>query len=161
MLWQAKITFRDQCADFQRSPATIARRKIELFCRGGIRDEEMTLKIQIVVDQESGDRDDVGSLYRWLRQDPDVARDVALSPGTAGAHPPGRMGEAFEVINAVVDGALGLGNLLLAYMGWRDSRRARADRPPVITVISGDVVLDISSATPDTVQAIVDALDRE
>ncbi|TLP64020.1 effector-associated constant component EACC1 [Microbispora triticiradicis] len=126
------------------------------------------MKIQIAIDSGYDDQDDVGSLYRWLRQDPDVVRDVELSLGTAGSHTPGRMGETLDIINAVVSGTLGLGNLLLAYMGWRDSRRVRRGddggqngRPSVITVINGDITIDVSSATPETVQAIVDALDRE
>ncbi|WP_222867946.1 effector-associated constant component EACC1, partial [Microbispora tritici] len=84
--------FRTQrMATGNASPTPYARNRIGLF-RCDV-DEATTVKIQIAIDSGYDDQDDVGSLYRWLRQDPDVVRDVELSLGTAGSHTPGRMGE--------------------------------------------------------------------
>ncbi|BCB75160.1 hypothetical protein GCM10022251_34820 [Phytohabitans flavus] len=93
------------------------------------------------------------SLYRWLRDDPQVARDASVSfePSSSGS----TMG-GFEVIQAIVANSLGLGSLVVSFLAWRDSR----PRPvlPVIRLQVGEVAVTVEGLGPDEVRRVVDAL---
>ncbi|MET9430132.1 MULTISPECIES: hypothetical protein [unclassified Streptomyces] len=110
------------------------------------------MQVDIVV-QTGGDDRIVASLYRWLAQDPDVARHttVTLVPGPERA---GDMGGAFEIINAVVANSIALGSLAVACATWRGSRGTA----PVVRIRRGDVTVTVENGSPEEVSGIVDAL---
>ncbi|MFJ8648987.1 hypothetical protein ACIRNI_23055 [Streptomyces sp. NPDC093546] len=112
------------------------------------------MQVDIVV-QTGGDDRIVASLYRWLAQDPDVARHttVTLVPGPERA---GDMGGAFEIINAVVANSIALSSLAVACATWRGSRGTAT--APVVRITRGDVTVTVENGSPDEVSGIVDAL---
>ncbi|ARF53871.1 effector-associated constant component EACC1 [Streptomyces gilvosporeus] len=116
------------------------------------------MQVDIAVDaQADGESDDrsLTSLYRWLGRDPEVVRhaQVSLVPRQA---QPGDMGDAFEVINAVVANAIALGGLVVACATWRGSRSAA---PPVRIERDG-VTITVEDGSPESVHRIVAALAR-
>lgn len=64
------------------------------------------------------------SLLEWLRDDTDVRRHATITV-EANAGRSGSMGVALEVIKLVLESGFSLGNLALAYAGWRATRKPR------------------------------------
>ncbi|MFJ1744864.1 hypothetical protein ACIOJD_01280 [Streptomyces sp. NPDC088116] len=112
------------------------------------------MQVDIIVDGEGSD-EFLTSLYRWLAQDPDVRYQarVSLSPRQTG---PGEMGGALEVINAVVTNGIALGGLAVACATWRAARPAA----PAVRIQRGEVTITVEDGSPDTVNRIVEALER-
>jgi hypothetical protein len=109
-----------------------------------------------------GDADDqaaVNSLYRWLSGDPHVRQGgpVTLTQNASD----GYMG-SLAVIDAIVADTLGLLNLAIAFLAWRDSRKAS---PPVrITVGGRSVILvddDSLEAAKQKLQILADDSGQE
>jgi hypothetical protein len=111
------------------------------------------VQVKIVVQGEHDDQS-LTSLYRWLAEDREVARDAAITPV---ATPPGRgeMGGAFEVINVVLSQAIALGGLLVSCATWRASR----PRAPVVRIERDGVTVTVEDGSPDTVRRVLAALD--
>jgi Effector Associated Constant Component 1 len=65
---------------------------------------------------------ELGSLYAWLSEEPDIRQHALISMMTAEPGP-SDMGTAFDVIQLVVDSGFQAANLALAYAAWRATRR--------------------------------------
>ncbi|MEV6981269.1 hypothetical protein AB0M95_08415 [Sphaerisporangium sp. NPDC051017] len=106
-----------------------------------------TSKITITLDG------DVADLYRWLRKDPEVTRDVPVRPDEA-ADAPGEMGVTFEAVVAVVGDVLALGSLLFSVRDWRAAR----DPGPAVTFERNGVVITLKDDSPETIRHIMEVL---
>lgn len=84
----------------------------------------MVLEIGIAGFDAEGAEQELRSLRDWLRDDEDVRRKavITLAPGEPET---GAMGAALEVVKLVLDSGFSLGNLALAYAGWRATRKTR------------------------------------
>jgi hypothetical protein len=115
------------------------------------------VRVEIIVDGGDEEADSstasLTSLYRWLAQDPDVARqaEISLDPGPVGA---GEMGGAFEVINAVLTHGVALSSLAVACATWRSSRPTA----PAVRIEIDGVAVTVEDGSPEAVRRIVDAL---
>jgi len=98
----------------------------------------------------------LGSLLACPRADADLRRHARMSlvPAEPG---PGDMGAAFEVIQLVVDSGFQTLSLALAYATWRTSRPARHQL--TITIERDGSTITLDEAEPDTVDAIIRALE--
>ncbi len=110
------------------------------------------MPIEIRVAGPSADQE-LASLYSWLREEPGVRRHARISL-TAAEPLPGQMGAAFDIIQLVVDSGFQALNLALAYATWRSTRPVR----PQVIIERGGTRLTLDDADPDTVDAIVRAL---
>lgn len=105
-------------------------------------------QVRIVMDDASA-----ASLYRWLAQDREVTRDVALSLGEGR---PEDMGGALEVINVVLSNSIALTSLITSLATWRASRR-----PPVKVVVErGNIRVAIEGDSSEEVESLVKALEE-
>jgi len=95
----------------------------------------------------------LNSLHQWLMQDPDVTRwsTVSLEAGDTVA---GEMGPVFDVLTVALSNSIALGNLIVAYLSWRDSR----PRSPTVSIERDGVVVSLADSSPQTVSRIVEAL---
>jgi hypothetical protein len=93
------------------------------------------------------------SLYRWLSEDPDLIHTAALSLRPA-APDPGTMGGAFDAITVIVSNAISLGSLIVAYLSWRGSRPSA----PAMTIERNEITVNLSDASPETLESIISAL---
>ncbi|MFF3581756.1 effector-associated constant component EACC1 [Streptomyces mirabilis] len=108
------------------------------------------MQVLIKVD---GDSEGPG-LMAWLHADP-VSKQAELS---AVAGEPGQMG-AGEIIQAVTQDSIALGNLLVAVGTWWDARRRRPGAVPTQVFIErGEIHLTVTSTDPDDIQRIVESL---
>lgn len=98
------------------------------------------------------------SLRDWLRDDDDVRRGAVISL-EAGEPETGAMGAAFEVIKLVLDSGFSLGNLALAYAGWRATRQARDGFELVVR--NGNTMVTISAPDAQEAEKQLRALVRE
>jgi Effector Associated Constant Component 1 len=108
--------------------------------------------IQIRVTGPDADRE-LGSLYAWLLEEPDIRRYARVSL-IAAAPGPAEMGAAFDIIQLVTDSGFQALNLALAYATWRATRPGR----PQVVIERDDTRITLDSAGPDSVEAIVRAL---
>lgn len=116
------------------------------------------MKVQLVVRGESEADDNSRSLYRWLREDAAVIRNARVSLVSDVSAPPGSMSDV-EVIQAVVDDATAIGDLLLAFLSWRDARDRRASTMVQVRRADGTAVTTVKGAAPAEVRKIIEALD--
>lgn len=110
------------------------------------------MTIQIRMTGPDADRE-LGSLYAWLQEEPDIRRYSRMS--LVSAEPSSsEMGAEFEVIKLVIDSGFQVLSLALAYASWR------ATRPhcPQVTIEHDGAKITLDDADPDTVQAIVRAI---
>lgn len=110
------------------------------------------MPIRILMTGPDADQE-LGSLYVWLQEEPDVRRHARLSlvptdPAATG------MGSTFDIIQLVVDGGFQALNLALAYTTWRATR----PRHPKVTIECEGAQVNLDDDDPDTVEAIVRAL---
>lgn len=110
------------------------------------------VSIHIHMTGPDADRE-LGSLYVWLQEEPEVRRHASVSLMSAEPRP-SEMGTALEVIQLVVGSGFQALNLALAYAGWRATRPSR---PQVIIECDG-AKITLDDADPDTIQAIVRAI---
>jgi len=84
----------------------------------------VVLEIGIAGVDAEGAEQELRSLRDWLRDDEDVRRKavITLAPGEPET---GAMGAALEVVKLVLDSGFSLGDLALAYAGWRATRKTR------------------------------------
>ena len=108
--------------------------------------------IQIYMTGPNADSE-LGSLYTWLQEEPDIRHHSRMSLMSA-EQSPSDMGASFEVIQLAVDSGFQTLNLALAYATWRATRPSR---PQVIIECDGAKVT-LDDANPDTVSAIVQAI---
>ncbi|WP_067460000.1 effector-associated constant component EACC1 [Actinomadura macra] len=111
------------------------------------------MEIRLRLDGDDGR--ELLSLYRWLRQDPDVTRNgrVSLVPT---ASRPGEMGGAYEAVSAQIGHVIALAGLIIAYRGWSDTRRK--DRRPVARIERDGVAVELEGASADDVRRVAQAL---
>jgi hypothetical protein len=96
----------------------------------------------------------LSSLYAWLRDEPEVRQHAQMS--LLAAEPePSDMGTAFDVIQLVVDSGFQAMNLALAYAAWRATRQSQ----PQVTIEHDGITVALHGAEPETVEAIVHALE--
>lgn len=95
--------------------------------------------------------EELGSLYRWLGDEPEIRQQARLS--MVAAEPgPSEMGAAFDVIQLVVDSGFQAANLALAYAAWRATR----PRHPQVTIeVDGARRAALDDAGPNVVEVIV------
>lgn len=99
--------------------------------------------------------EDATSLHRWLTRDPDVAGHATVRLG--GAPRPGEMsGGALDLVNVVLGNGIALTNLLVAVAAWRATR----PRAPRVHVERDGVTVTVTGDDPQTVRALVAALER-
>ncbi|WP_433347587.1 effector-associated constant component EACC1 [Microtetraspora malaysiensis] len=98
-----------------------------------------------------GDVDGRG-LLPWLLNDP-VSRDASLSA----IGRPGEMGVG-EVIQAVVENSISLGELILSIAMWRDSRRHGQGQQTELRIELHGVVVKVTGSKPEDIAATVSAL---
>lgn len=96
---------------------------------------------------------ELGSLYAWLQEEPDIRRHSSMSLMSTKPSP-SDMGAAFDVIQLVVDSGFQALSLALAYATWRAARPRR----PQVTIERDGAKVTLDDADPDTVQAIVRAI---
>lgn len=99
------------------------------------------------------------SLGDWLRADDDVRRHATITL-EAGEPESGAMGAALEVIKLVLDSGFSLGNLALAYAGWR-ATRTQDDPGFELIVRNGKTRITISAANAQEAEKQLRALVRE
>ncbi|MEJ8652680.1 hypothetical protein WKI65_32605 [Streptomyces sp. MS1.AVA.3] len=91
--------------------------------------------------------DDLASLYRWLRDDPDVAQEAELSLGTA-ENQPGAMGWSLELINALIATAFSGASTVVASIAlWQQNRST----PSTVRIERGNNTVEVSA--PDLPEA--------
>ncbi|MFJ9631654.1 hypothetical protein ACIRU8_28500 [Streptomyces sp. NPDC101175] len=107
--------------------------------------------IDVTVDDDEPLRD----LFRWLREDPDVANyaAIALAPSVPAA---GTMG-AVEIINLVVGQGFTALNLALSYASWRAAR----PEAPTVVIRVGDSSLLVTDDSAETLRDIVTLLEAQ
>ncbi|MGI5454509.1 effector-associated constant component EACC1 [Streptomyces sp. CA-249302] len=107
----------------------------------------------VCIDVVVGDDEPLRDLFRWLREDLDVANyaAVTLAPSVPAD---GAMG-AVEIINLVVGQGFTALNLALSYASWR---AARPDAPTVVIRV-GDASLAVADDSAETLRAIVTLLE--
>ncbi|MEV7420887.1 hypothetical protein [Streptomyces sp. NPDC089919] len=112
----------------------------------------MELVIGVVDPEESAA---VRDFYRWLCQEDEPPGRFELTSRPV----PGSMGGGLDVINLALTHAVAVGNLALAYAGWRRARRSRA----VLTVTrpSDGLTVTVEDGSPETVQRLLSALTAE
>jgi hypothetical protein len=110
------------------------------------------MSIQIRMAGPDADRE-LGSLYAWLQEEPDIRRysSMSLVPTEPSDS---EMGAEFEVIKLVVDSGFQALSLALAYASWRATR----PRHPQVTIEHGGAKVTLDDDDPDTVQAIIRAV---
>ncbi|WP_410595552.1 effector-associated constant component EACC1 [Amycolatopsis sp. lyj-23] len=94
---------------------------------------------------------EVGSLYRWLLADPDVAGFVQDTASVEGEEDLG----GFEVINTLVANAAALSSLVVSILAWRSHRRPEANE---VRIEHNGVSVVVRDPAPETVAAITAAL---
>lgn len=94
---------------------------------------------------------EVGSLYRWLRADPDVAKFVQDTTSVEGDEELG----TFEVINTLVANAAALSSLVVSILAWRSHRAPEANE---VRIEHNGVSVVVRDPAPETVAAITAAL---
>lgn len=112
----------------------------------------MRMQVMIHVDEGASST----SLMSWLRNDP-VARSATFSP----AHDSQDEMGVSDVIQAIVENAIALGELTVAVAAWRDARRGRADPPPQVRLERGEVSVIITSGDSTEVARVVRALGQQ
>ena len=103
---------------------------------------------------DDGDDDSsraLNSMYRWLRQDPDLRREVDVEL-VADNHP-GQMG-AVDMVSVALTQLTGIGGLAVAVAGWWQSR---ADTPAAKVSLGGNTV-SISNLTAEQLAAVLTLL---
>ena len=100
------------------------------------------------------------SLVDWLRADDDVRRHAAITL-EAGEPGSGAMGAALEVIKRVLDSGFSLGNLALAYAGWRATRTTRDEPGFELIVRNGKTKITINAAEAQEAEKQLRALVRD
>jgi hypothetical protein len=105
---------------------------------------------------DAEDDADIRSLAAWLREDPDVSRDVSVELMAQSARP-GDQGGAFDVIQLVFTDAVGLANVLVAYATWRATRRVK---PKTVFERNGRTAED-TDGSPDSRNRVMDLLSGE
>lgn len=98
------------------------------------------------------------SLRDWLRDDDDIRRKaiITLEPGEPET---GAMGAALEVIKLVLDSGFSLGNLAIAYAGWRAARKTPDGFELIVR--NGSTRITISAADAQEAEQQLRALVRE
>ncbi|MER8048033.1 hypothetical protein [Streptomyces sp. NPDC094032] len=91
--------------------------------------------------------------FRWLHDEDEPPGEVALK----GTPVPGTMSGGLEYIDIALTHAVALGNLALAYAGWRRARRSRA--AVTFTRESDGLSVTVEDGSEETVRRIVRALD--
>ena len=111
----------------------------------------MLVCIDVVVDDDEPLRD----LFRWLREDPDVANyaAIALAPSVPAD---GTMG-AVEIINLVVGQGFTALNLALSYASWRAAR----PEAPTVVIRVGDASLAVADESAESLRDIVTLLEAQ
>ncbi|MEU3620782.1 hypothetical protein ABZ725_52445 [Streptomyces sp. NPDC006872] len=109
------------------------------------------MQAKIIVGGVDDDRS-VTSLYRWLIHDQEVVNHAQISLIPA-REKIGEMGVAFEVINAVFNSGIALGNLALACAAWRGSRPSA----PVVRIERGGMTITVEDDS-DAMRRIIDVL---
>jgi hypothetical protein len=102
-----------------------------------------------------GDADAVGatrSLFRWLVNDPDVARLAEVRP--SGRIEPGEMGPGLDMIDVVVSNSIGLASLVTAVATWRLTR----SRGTEVRIESAGRVVTVMGDDQESVRRVVAAL---
>ncbi|MFG2130960.1 hypothetical protein ACGFNV_24520 [Streptomyces sp. NPDC048751] len=108
----------------------------------------MELSLTLADGENTGDQ--LASLYRWLRQDPDITDHIDVRHGQ-GTAPPGTMSGTLEVINLAVSNTLALANLFVAVGAWRGTRRGA----PEVRVERDGLVLTVTGDDPEKVRALI------
>jgi hypothetical protein len=110
----------------------------------------MSIDIRITGPQAT---EDMSSLYRWLRDEPDIRRNAVIEltykPG-----PEGTLGPVTDAIQLVVNDGFELATLVLTYLGWRTTRK----KPPSggdVTIERDGTTVHLSDADPDLVQKVI------
>lgn len=98
------------------------------------------------------------SLRDWLRDDDDVRRNAVVTL-ESGEPQDGAMGAALDVIKLVLDSGFSLGNLALAYAGWRATRRKHDGFELVVR--NGNTTVTISAPDAQEAEKQLRALIRE
>ncbi|MFK0259310.1 hypothetical protein [Streptomyces sp. NPDC090445] len=94
----------------------------------------------------------VRDFFRWLRSEDEPPGELRLAARRA----PGSMSGGLDVINVVLTQSVALGNLALAYAGWRRARRSRA--AVTFTRASDGLSVTVEDGSEETVQRLVQAL---
>jgi hypothetical protein len=109
----------------------------------------------VISTAEDADGQALASLYRWLSRDATVARYGQVAKGAVSQ--PGRMGAAFDVINAVfadAGAAAGIGSLLVACRAWRDTRT----KAPNLVIAKDGVTVVISQGSEEEIQRAISVM---
>jgi hypothetical protein len=104
--------------------------------------------------ENSPDGAELTSLYRWLRDDPDVRRDAKLTAVSTPAQR-GDMGGALELVNVVLSNSIALSSLVVAVASWIGSRRTSS---PVVRLEYNGVTVTIDTDSPEAIEAVLRGL---
>jgi hypothetical protein len=112
----------------------------------------ISMEYRIRVDSDDDGRS-LASLHRWLTDDADVTRHVAIQLASRPVRP-GEMGPVLDTIVASANDGIALGSLIVAYLSWRGSRTDA----PAARIERDGVVVSLRDCSPETVGRIVEAL---
>jgi hypothetical protein len=115
--------------------------------RGGMR-------MQVMIHIEEGASGT--SLMSWLRDDP-VAGFATFSPAHVSQEELG----AGDVIEAIIENTVALGELIVAVAAWRDARHGRAGSLPQVSLERGEATMTVTSGDSTEVVRIVRALEQQ
>ncbi|MFI6078978.1 hypothetical protein ACIA5C_46465 [Actinoplanes sp. NPDC051343] len=90
-------------------------------------------------------------LYRWLRDDENLAADSSVEMLDADDTPQGTMGAA-EIIELVLTQGMALANLAIAYATWRQS--CDDDETEVTFSVDGGSIT-VKDGSPETIDRII------
>lgn len=95
----------------------------------------------------------VTSLHKWLLADSDVA-DASVSLKQRETLP-GTMSGGLEILSAITDQVATYGNLVIAYLTWRNSRRNDETTDLRVTIERGGETIQIDNLTDDQLRGII------
>ncbi|MEW2353345.1 hypothetical protein [Spirillospora sp. NPDC029432] len=109
--------------------------------------------IKVRIDGRYAD-EELRSLYTWLRQEPEIRRNVELDLATEGPLE-GKMGDGLDLITLAVTGTLAFPAFIHTIANWRHNRR----REYQVTVEIGDKKVVVPDADKDLILKIVEEFD--
>ncbi|MBB5874447.1 hypothetical protein F4553_007881 [Allocatelliglobosispora scoriae] len=124
----------------------------DVLCQSVVSMSNQRLECRVLIKVQTHD-DFAGlmDLYRWLRDDQEVAASAKV---LRNSHtPPGHMG-AVETIDLVITHVTAIASLLISYASWLKSR----SRPPQCTFSIGGLDVTPRDASPATTEQLITVL---
>ncbi|MEU8629040.1 hypothetical protein [Streptomyces sp. NPDC048669] len=105
------------------------------------------MRVDIHVD---GSDAELRSLYRWLRDEPELRRTAEISLAGPDAEP-GDMGTVLDIVQLVTGNAWSAASFAVSVAAWKQSR----SRPPRVTVQRGAMEITLTDCNQEEVRRIV------